>query len=191
MDMTTQAMRQYHVVELLKSLGEDVSREGLIDTPRRVAKMYEEIFEGYKQNPADILSTVFVGEGEQELVLVRDIPFYSHCEHHMVPFFGVAHIAYIPDKKLVGISKLARLVDCFSKRLQIQERLTKQISETLVAHLEPKGVAVVVTAEHMCMTMRGVQKPGTKTTTSSMRGVFLKEPDARAEVLALMFNQPK
>lgn len=186
MEHSPEAMRMAAVMHLLRSLGEDLNREGLVDTPKRVAKMYDEIFAGYKMDPATVLGTVFEEEGEHDLVLVKDIPFYSHCEHHMVPFFGVAHIAYIPDKKVVGISKLARLVECFSRRLQIQERLTKQLAETVMKELLPKGVAVVVTAEHMCMTMRGVQKPGAKTTTSSMLGVFRNEASTRAEVLSLM-----
>lgn len=178
--------REYAVSLLLQSIGEDTSREGLQDTPKRVAKMYEELFSGYEQDPAAILSTVFNDEQHEELVLVRDIEFYSHCEHHMVPFHGVCHIAYIPNKSVVGISKLARLVECFAKRLQIQERMTKQIADAIMEHVGAKGVAVVIKASHLCMEMRGVKKPGTKTVTSAMRGVFMDKPEARAEVLELM-----
>lgn len=175
--------REYAINILLTSIGEDTQREGLVDTPRRVAKMYEEVFNGYRQNPKEILSTEFTEASE--LVMVKDIPFYSHCEHHMVPFFGKAHVAYIPDKKVVGISKIARLVDCFAKRLQIQERLTKQVADTLMEVTAPLGVAVVIEAEHMCMTMRGVQKPGTLTVTAAMRGVFM-EASTRMEFYQLL-----
>lgn len=171
---------------LLKALGENPDREGLKETPNRVARMYGEIFAGYNQTPEDILRKDFDSEGHQDMVLVKDIPFYSHCEHHMVPFYGVAHIAYIPKERVVGISKLARLVECFARRLQIQERMTSQIADAIEEVLEPEGIAVVVTAEHMCMTMRGVQKPGAKTTTSAMRGVFSEEASARAEFLSLI-----
>lgn len=171
---------------LLKALGENPEREGLKDTPNRVARMYTEIFSGYEQTPEEILGRDFDGEGYQDMVLVKDIPFYSHCEHHMVPFYGVAHIGYVPKDRVVGLSKLARLVECFARRLQIQERMTSQIADAIESVLEPEGVAVVVTAEHMCMTMRGVQKPGAKTTTSAMRGVFFENASARAEFLSLI-----
>ena len=184
-------MREAAVKLLLMSVGEDIDREGLIDTPNRVARMYEEIFGGYSQDPEELLKVTFDsddGEGDKygSLVLVKDIPLYSHCEHHMVPFFGKAHVAYIPEEKVVGISKIARLIDCYAKRFQIQERLTTQIANTLEKFLNPKGVAVVVEAEHMCMTMRGVRKPGAKTVTSALKGVFLKEVDARAEFYSLI-----
>jgi GTP cyclohydrolase I len=171
---------------ILANLGEDVNREGLLDTPKRVAKMYGEVFSGYELNPKDILGTTFADDAHEELVMVGPIPFYSHCEHHMVPFFGQAWIGYIPEGKVVGISKFARLLDCYARRLQIQERLTDQVANMIQEVLHPKGVAVIIRAEHMCMSMRGVKKPGTRTTTSAMRGVFLKEPDARAEFLSLV-----
>jgi GTP cyclohydrolase I len=171
---------------LLESVGENIKREGLLDTPARVAGMYEEIFAGYQIDPKSLLETTFQDEAHQEMVIVRDIPFYSHCEHHMVTFFGKVDVAYIPRGKVVGISKIARLVDCFGKRFQIQERMTSQIADTLDEVLQPRGVAVIIEAEHLCMTMRGVQKSGAITVTSGMRGAFL-EPnnDARIEFLSL------
>jgi GTP cyclohydrolase I len=179
-------MRQEAVKLLLDSIEEDSDREGLLDTPKRVAKMYEEIFAGYSQDPKEILSRTFQEE-HQEMVLVKDIPFYSHCEHHMVPFFGVVHVAYIPQGCVVGISKLARLVECYAKRLQIQERMTSSIADDIEKYLNAKGVAVIVDAEHLCMTMRGVKKPGAKTVTSAMRGVFKDNTNnARMEVLNLI-----
>lgn len=181
-------MRTAAVRTLLDSIvGEDSSREGLEDTPARVARMYEEIFAGYKQDPNQILSTTFEADSD-DLVLVRDIQFWSHCEHHMVPFVGVAHVAYIPNRsrRVVGLSKIARLVDCYARRLQIQERLTTQIADAIDACLEPYGIAVIIEAEHMCMTMRGVRRPGTKTVTSHMRGIFKEEAKARNELLQLL-----
>lgn len=176
------------VMQLLETIPhEQVTREGLLDTPKRVAKMYNEIFSGYESDPVSVLGTTFKQENHQEMVLLRDIPFYSHCEHHMVPFFGTVHIAYIPNGDIVGISKLARLVEVFARRLQVQERLTSQIADTIEQVLNPLGVAVVITAEHLCMTMRGVQKPGSKTTTSAMRGVFRDNANnAREELLLLL-----
>lgn len=176
------------VMQLLETIPhEQVTREGLLDTPKRVAKMYNEIFSGYEIDPVSVLGTTFEQENHQEMVLLRDIPFYSHCEHHMVPFFGTVHIAYIPNGDIVGISKLARLVEVFARRLQVQERLTSQIADTIEQVLNPLGVAVVITAEHLCMTMRGVQKPGSKTTTSAMRGVFRDNTNnAREELLLLL-----
>ena len=176
-----------HVRCILRLLGEDPDREGLKDTPDRVVKMYQEVFAGYQQKPEDVLTTTFSDDKHEELIMVGPIPFHSHCEHHMVPFHGEAWIGYIPEGgKVVGISKLARLLDVFARRLQIQERLTDQIANTIQSFLQPKGVAVIIRAEHMCMTMRGVKKPGTKTTTSAMRGVFLHESDARAEFMSLV-----
>lgn len=175
---------------LLGTVGEDVDREGLLDTPKRVAKMYMELFKGYSQDPVTVLGTTFEDEDHQELVLVRDIPFFSHCEHHMVPFHGVVHIAYIPNGTIVGLSKLARLVEVYARRLQVQERLTSQIADTIQEVLKPLGVAVIITGEHMCMSMRGVQKPGTKTTTSAMRGVFRDDTNnARMELMMLLNQQ--
>ena len=188
----TRAASSQHVLRiiaanlLLESVGEITARERLVDTPRRVASMYDEIFSGYSENPIDILGTDFT-ESYDQLVLVKDIPFYSHCEHHMIPFFGVAHVAYIPNGKVVGISKLARLVDCYAKRFQIQERLSEDIASSIDAILKPKGVAVIIEAEHLCMTMRGVRKPGAKTVTSAMVGVFREENNnARMELMSLI-----
>ncbi len=185
-DMTKDQLRRYAVHLLLLSMGENPEREGLIDTPKRVSKMYDEIFAGYEQDPASLLATTF-DESHQELVLVKDIPFYSHCEHHMVPFFGTAHVAYIPNGKVVGISKLARLVECYAKRIQIQERMTSQIADDIEKYLEPRGVAVIIKAEHLCMAMRGIKKPGASTVTSAMRGVFREDGNnARMELMNLI-----
>ena len=174
---------------ILEGVGEDPDREGLIETPARVARMYEEIFAGMNQDPHGLFEKLF-DEHHQEMVLVREIPFYSTCEHHLAPFFGQTHIAYIPGKegKVCGLSKLARLVDLYAKRPQIQERLTSQIADTLVEELNPEGVMVVLEAEHMCMTMRGVKKPGSKTTTSAARGCFLSNQATRAEAMSLIFR---
>ena len=175
------------VKDILLAVGEDPTREGLLDTPKRVAKMYSEIFEGIGKDASDEIEVFFQEEGHEELVLVKDIPFYSYCEHHLVPFFGKAHIGYIPRAgKLTGLSKLARVVDVLSKRPQLQERLTTQIVEALQKKLNPLGVIVVIEAEHMCMTMRGIKKPGSRTITSSVRGVFEREAKARAEALQLI-----
>ena len=161
------------------------------DTPSRVAKMWEELLSGYDKDPKEILSKTFDVEVQGEdnvngIVVVKDIPFYSQCEHHLVPFYGTCSIAYIPRKRVVGLSKFARLVECYARRLQVQERMTKQIIDDINKYLEPIGVAVIITAEHMCMTMRGIQKPGTKTTTSRVSGVFYSDAKARAEVMGLM-----
>lgn len=172
---------------LLVSMGEDITREGLLDTPKRVAKMYEEIYGGYNVDVHELLKVTFSADPHDELVVEGPIPLYSHCEHHMVPFYGHAYVGYIPKQGVVGLSKIGRLVDAFSRRVQIQERLTDQIANTLVEELDPLGVAVVIEAEHMCMTMRGVKKPGTKTITSAMRGVFRdNDNNARSEFLAMV-----
>lgn len=173
---------------ILEGIGEDPDREGLVKTPERVAKMYEEIFAGFEQDPAEFFETLF-DEHHQEMVLVRDIPFYSVCEHHLAPFFGQAHIAYIPgaNGKVCGLSKLARLVDTFAKRPQVQERMTSQIADTLVEQLHPQGAIVVVEAEHLCMSMRGIKKPGARTMTSAVRGAFEKSQATRDEALSLIF----
>lgn len=174
---------------ILEGIGEDVEREGLKKTPARVAAMYEEICAGMEQDPAEYFETTF-DEHHQEMVIVRDIPFYSICEHHLVPFFGLAHVAYIPssDGRICGLSKLARLVDVFAKRPQVQERLTSQVADTLVKELDPQGVLVVLEAEHLCMSMRGVKKPGSKTTTSAVRGSFARDPKTRSEALAHIYR---
>lgn len=175
------------VRDILEAIGEDPDREGLVDTPKRIARMYEEIFEGLNQDPGKHLEIYFQEEKHEELVLVKDIPFYSVCEHHLVPFFGKAHVGYIPkDGKLTGLSKLARVVDTVAKRPQLQERLTATIADTLIEKLNPYGVIVVVEAEHMCMTMRGIKKAGSKTVTSAVRGLFNKDTKARSEAMSLI-----
>ncbi len=156
---------------LLEGIGEDVSREGLADTPDRVARMYEEIFSGMEEDAGEHLSKVFATENEG-VVLEKDIVFYSTCEHHMMPFYGRAHVAYLPQGKVVGLSKLARTVEVYARRLQIQEQMTGQIADAVMEHLNPRGVMVILEAEHMCMTMRGVKKPGTGTVTVAVRGAF-------------------
>lgn len=172
---------------LLEAVGENSHREGLKETPRRVANFYEEVLSGMKIDPAKILNVYYEKEEHEEIVIVRDIPVYSLCEHHLLPFFGKAHIAYIPKKKrLLGLSKIARLVEILSHQLQLQERLTKQIADNLMKVAEPLGVLVVIEAEHFCMTMRGVKKPGSSVVTSAIRGLFLKDAKARAEVLSLI-----
>jgi GTP cyclohydrolase I len=172
---------------LLTAIGEDPNRGGLIETPKRVAKAWCEWTAGYGKEPADILKVFEDGaDGCDQLVLVRDIPVYSHCEHHMAPFFGVAHVGYIPDQRIVGLSKLSRLVDIFSKRLQVQERMTNQIADALVQHLKPKGVGVMVECRHLCMESRGIARAGASTVTSALRGVLLEEPECRGEFMHLV-----
>ena len=174
------------VRELLIAVGEDPDREGLLDTPARVARAYEEIFGGMRLTAEDVLTTTF-DLGHDELVIVRDIEVYSTCEHHLVPFHGVAHVGYIPgnDGRITGLSKLARLVDVYAKRPQVQERLTSQVADALMRILQPKGVIVAVPCEHLCMSMRGVRKPGARTMTSAVRGA-LTDPATRAEAMALL-----
>ncbi|MBP7792435.1 MAG: GTP cyclohydrolase I FolE [Candidatus Goldbacteria bacterium] len=173
---------------ILESIGEDINREGLKNTPQRVADMYEEIFSGIKLSPYDFIK-VFTNEEHDEMVILKDIPFFSICEHHMLPFFGKSHIAYIPkNNKLIGLSKLARVVDIYSKRLQLQERLTTQIADTLVNAIDPMGVLVILEAEHLCTTMRGVKKPGSVMVTSAIRGIFRKNESTRKEALSLIKN---
>ncbi|WOQ16302.1 GTP cyclohydrolase I FolE [Raineyella sp. W15-4] len=177
------------VREILIGIGEDPDREGLLDTPERVARMYGEVFAGMRGSGADVLSTTFdINHGE--LVLVKDIEVWSMCEHHLVPFTGVAHVGYIPgsDGQVTGLSKLARLVDVYARRPQIQERLTTQVAEALVKHLHPRGVIVVIDCEHLCMTMRGVHKPGARTVTSAVRGI-LRNPATRAEAMGLIMGR--
>lgn len=171
---------------ILEAIGEDPDREGLLDTPARVARMYEEVFEGLHINPDEYFSVIF-SEDHEEIVLVKDIPFFSMCEHHLVPFFGKAHVGYIPrNGRVTGLSKLARAVEAVTKRPQLQERITTTVADSIVRTLEPHGVVVVVEAEHMCMTMRGVKKPGSKTVTSAVRGIFENDASARAEVFSLI-----
>lgn len=174
---------------ILDGIGEDSSREGLIRTPERVADMYEEIFSGLDKDPSDILGPMF-DENHDEIILIKDIPFYSVCEHHLVPFVGRAHIAYAPNKsgKIIGLSKLTRVLEIVAKRPQIQERLTTIIANSIMEKIEPRGVMVVVEAEHLCMSMRGVKKPNTITVTSAVRGLFKNNPASRSEVLSLIHN---
>ena len=178
------------ITELLAAIGEDPDREGLQATPRRVAAMYEELFAGFDEDPSKYLTLTFAADHD-EMVMVRDIPFASLCEHHLVPFMGKAHVAYIPgeDGRITGLSKLARLVDAYAKRLQVQERMTSQIADTLMETLAPRGALVVVEAEHLCMSMRGVRKPGTLTVTSALRGIFKDDPRTRAEAMAFVHGR--
>ncbi len=175
------------VREILFAIGEDPDRDGLVRTPRRVAEMYAEIFSGLRENPAQHLIVTFEANHD-EMVMVRDIPMYSLCEHHLAPFHGRAHVAYIPgsDGRITGLSKLARLVDGFAKRPQVQERLTTQIADAIVEVLQPRGAFVMIEAEHLCMSMRGVRKPGSLTLTSAVRGLFKDNAATRAEVMALL-----
>jgi GTP cyclohydrolase IA len=172
---------------ILRFIGEDVQREGLLDTPARVVRSLSEHFSGYALDPSRYLARTFEEvDGYDELVLVSDIELYSHCEHHMVPFVGKAHVAYIPDGRVVGLSKLARVVEVFAKRLQVQEKLTKQIADAIETNLHPQGVAVILQCQHFCMCYRGVRKPGSWTTTSKLHGLFLKDAAARMELLTLI-----
>ncbi len=171
---------------LLEELGEDINRDGLLKTPERVAKAMQFLTKGYKQDPKEILGSATFDEDYNQMVIVKSIELYSMCEHHMIPFFGKAHIAYIPKGKIVGLSKLPRIVDAFSRRLQVQERLTNQIRDCIQETLDPKGVAVVIEASHMCMQMRGVEKQNSTTTTSAFSGLFLKEEKTRLEFLRLI-----
>jgi GTP cyclohydrolase I len=176
------------VVEIFEAIGEDPSREGLRETPRRIAGMYAEVFSGLAVDPTQFLAVGFE-VAHDEMVILRNIPFYSMCEHHFLPFHGEAHVGYVPDGRVVGISKLARTVEAFARRPQIQEVLTTQIAEAIMDHLQPDGVAVVIEAEHLCMTMRGVQKPGSRMVTSAMRGQFRLSSVTRAEFLALVHGR--
>jgi GTP cyclohydrolase I len=175
-----------NIVRLIQFIGDDPTRGGLHETPARVAKAWLEWCSGYGTDPADVLKTFEDGaEGVDEMVVVKELPFYTHCEHHMAPFFGTATIAYVPDGKVVGLSKLDRLLDIFARRLQVQERLTGQVADALMEHLQPKGTGVVIKARHMCMESRGVRKQGHHTVTSALRGVFKEQASTRAEFLAL------
>ena len=176
------------VREILAAVGEDPDREGLLDTPDRVARMYAEVFAGLRTDPAIYLQKTFTQKHE-EMVLVKDIEFSSVCEHHLLPFYGKAHIAYLPNGRVVGLSKLARVVDAVARRPQVQERMTEDIADLVVTHLNARGVGVVVEASHSCMTIRGVRKPGAMTITSSMRGGFLDNPATRAELMSLVFGR--
>ncbi len=173
------------VRDILEAVGEDVTREGLQDTPARVARMYSELLGGMRENPELHFKSVFT-EDYDEIVLLRDIPFFSMCEHHVLPFIGCAHVAYLPSGKVLGVSKMARIVDCFAKRLQVQERMTGQIADLMMKHLKPLGVAVVIEASHSCMTIRGIKKPGSTMVTSALRGIFRKDSRSRNEILSLL-----
>lgn len=175
------------IADILKAIGEDPTRDGLQRTPERVAEMFQEIFAGVGKVPAEVLDVVF-DAGHDEMIMVKDIPLYSYCEHHLVPFFGAAHVAYIPNARgqITGLSKIARLVDIVSKKPQVQERLTTEIADAMEKALDPRGVFVVIEAEHLCMSMRGVRKPGSKTVTSAVRGIFRKNDATRAEAMNLI-----
>ena len=176
------------VREIIEALGENPDREGLLETPERVAAFYAEVFDGLHRDPGDVVDAFFGEEHYQEIVMVREIPFYSMCEHHFVPFHGQAHVAYIPKGRVTGLSKLARLVEGFARRPQMQERLTAQVADALSERLQPLGVMVVVEAEHLCMSMRGVKKPGATTVTSAVRGIMESQPATRAEAMSLLFG---
>jgi GTP cyclohydrolase I len=176
------------VREIIEALGEDPEREGLLETPQRVAAFYAEVFDGLHRDPGDVVDAFFGEEHYQEIVMVRGIPFYSMCEHHFVPFHGQAHVAYIPRGRVTGLSKLARLVEGFARRPQMQERLTAQVADALAERLQPLGVMVVIEAEHLCMSMRGVKKPGATTVTSAVRGTMESQPATRAEAMSLLFG---
>lgn len=174
------------IIQILQHLGEDVTREGLKDTPRRVVKSWKEIYGGYGINPASIFTTFSDVEGYQQIVLLKDIEVFSTCEHHMLPFYGKAHVAYLPKDKVIGISKLARLVDIYARRLQIQERLGEQVTKAIMEHLKPEGVACIIEASHMCMRMRGCSKQNSIMITSSLKGVFLTDSTVRSELFQLI-----
>ena len=179
------------VREIIEAIGEDPDREGLTETPARVARFYTEVFKGVHQDPGQVVDAFFGEEQYEEIVMVKEIPFYSMCEHHFVPFHGQAHVAYLPAGRVTGLSKLARLVEGFANRPQMQERLTAQVAECLTRELEPLGVLVVVEAEHLCMAMRGVKKPGAVTVTSAVRGQMETNPATRAEAMSLLFGTSK
>jgi GTP cyclohydrolase I len=184
--MLNQSKIEKAVREILGAIGDDPNRAGIKDTPKRVARMYAELFAGMHKDPSKEL-TVFHEADHEEMVMVKDIPFYSMCEHHLIPFFGKAHVVYIPNKgRVTGLSKLVRVIEGFAKRPQVQERLTSQIADCLMAGLKPQGVMVVIEAEHLCMSMRGVKKPGAITTTSALRGIFQKNAKTRSEALSLI-----
>jgi GTP cyclohydrolase I len=186
-DRPTQEEAEAAVKVLLKWAGEDPAREGLIDTPKRVAKSYREFYRGYDEDPYEIMQRVFNDvEGYDEMVVLRDIPFESHCEHHMAPIIGVAHVGYLPNKRVVGISKLARVVEAYAKRLQVQEKMTAQIADCIQEALDPLGVGVIIQATHECMTTRGVHTKGTSMVTSRLTGLFKKDEKTRREFLAVV-----
>ena len=181
----TEETARNHLKDLLEYIGEDAGREGLLDTPDRIVRSWKHLFSGYNKDPADIL-TVFDAEGYDQMVLLKEITFYSSCEHHWLPFIGKAHVAYIPDEKIIGISKLARIVEIYARRLQVQERMTEQIADCIVEHLNPLGVGVVVEGQHLCMQARGVEKQHSVMATSALRGVFKNDPGTREEFMRLI-----
>ncbi len=176
------------VREILEAVGENPDREGLAETPERVARFYADVLGGVGNDPGDVVDAFFGDEHYQEIVMVKDIPFYSMCEHHLVPFHGQAHVAYLPRGRVTGLSKLARLVDGFARRPQMQERLTAQVADSLVERLDPLGVLVVIEAEHLCMSMRGVRKPGASTVTSAVRGTMAEDMATRSEAMSLLYG---
>lgn len=188
-DASTIEALKGHYTEILRLLGEDPGREGLAKTPERVAKAMSFLVKGYDENPLEIIRSATFREEYKQMVLVKDIEFYSLCEHHMLPFYGRAHVAYIPDGYITGLSKIARVVECFARRLQVQERLTVQIRDCIQEALHPLGVAVVIEASHMCMQMRGVEKQGSATTTSAFTGIFLKDHRTREEFMTLISHE--
>jgi len=178
---------EHAVKDIIEAIGEKPEREGLVDTPRRIAEMYEELFAGLHEDPRELLEVGFDDEDHHEMVIVKDIPFYSMCEHHFLPFHGVAHVGYIPQGRILGVSKIARLVEILARRPQVQERLTSQIADFLCqGGLGAAGAGVVIEAEHLCVTMRGIKKPGSKVVTSATRGIFREDPRTRAEFLAIV-----
>ncbi len=189
-EKTVEELRS-HYVEILRLLGEDPTREGLLKTPERVAKAMTFLMKGYDENPLEIIRSAMFREEYKQMVLVKDIELFSMCEHHLMPFVGKAHVAYIPNGRITGLSKIARVVECYARRLQVQERLTVQIRDCIQQALDPIGVAVVIEASHMCMQMRGVEKLGSSTTTSAFTGVFLKDTRTREEFLTLISNKYK
>ncbi len=182
---------QQHIRDLLVALGEDPDRDGLRKTPERVEKSLRFLTQGYSQSAEKVIGGALFEETHHNMILVRDIEFYSMCEHHMLPFFGKAHVAYIPNGRIVGLSKMARVVDVFARRLQVQERMTDQIADALVSELHPHGVGVVLDAQHLCMMMRGVEKQGSSTISSALRGAFLQDPSTREEFLRLVHGQAR
>ena len=188
-DAGTTEQLKHHYREILRLLGEDPDREGLLKTPERVAKAMAFITKGYNEDPIEIIRSAIFREEYKQMVLVKDIELYSICEHHMLPFYGKAHVAYIPDGYITGLSKIARVVECFARRLQVQERLTVQIRDCIQEALNPMGVAVVIEASHMCMQMRGVEKQGSATTTSAFTGIFLSDSRTRDELMTLISNK--
>ncbi len=176
------------VALIIEAIGEDATREGLVETPRRIAEMYAELFEGLEKDPLEELKVFFKAGKHKEMIILKDIPFYSMCEHHFLPFHGVAHIGYIPNERIVGISKLARVVEILARRPQLQERLTGQIADAIMEGLQPQGVGVVVEAEHLCLTMRGIKKPGSIVVTSANRGLFRRNLATRQEFLSLVHS---